>query len=260
MFKFLSLCLSLIVCLSAYADDDELAKKLTNPVADLISMPVQANYDTGFGPDDGHRTTVNVQPVIPIEMNDDWNMVSRTILPLIEQNDVAGSSGSQSGTGDIVQSLFFSPKRPTNNGWIWGAGPVFLLPTASDELLGTEKWGLGPTAVLLKMEQGWSYGALANHIWDIAGEDKRDDVNASFIQPFLTYTHKGWTYTLQTESTYDWKNSQWNIPINAVLSKVIHIGRLPVSFAGGVRYWAGAPEQGAEGWGARFAVTAMLPR
>lgn len=98
MFKFLSSCLSLILCLSGYCDDNELAKKLTNPVADLISVPVQANYDTGFGPQDGHRVTVNIQPVIPIEMNDNWNIVSRTILPLIEQNDVAGNSGSQSGT------------------------------------------------------------------------------------------------------------------------------------------------------------------
>lgn len=245
---------------SAHSDADDLAKQLTNPVADLVSMPVQINYDSGFGSEDGHRLAINVQPVIPIEINNNWNVISRTIIPLIEQHNIVGNSGSQSGTGDIVQSLFFSPKAATASGWIWGAGPALLIPTASNELLGTEKWAAGPTAVFLKMDNEWTYGMLANHLWDYAGEPDRADLNASFIQPFVSYTNRGWTYTLQTESTYDWENQEWAVPINGILSKVLRIGQLPVSFAVGARYWADAPENGAEGWGGRFSITAMLPK
>lgn len=260
MKNILATTLLITISTSAYSDVDDLAKQLTNPLADLISMPVQINYDSGFGSKDGHRLAVNIQPVIPLEINDEWNLISRTILPLIEQHNIAGNSGSQSGTGDIVQSIFISPKDPTSNGWIWGAGPALLFPTASNELLGTGKWAAGPTAVLLKMDDAWTYGMLANHLWDYAGEHDRADINASFIQPFVSYTNRGWTYTLQTESTYDWESEEWSVPINGVLSKVVRIGKLPVSFAVGARYWANAPDAGAEGWGGRFSITAMLPK
>ena len=260
MNKIFSLMLLAIISTSAHSDVDDLAKQLTNPVADLISMPVQINYDSGFGSEDGHRIAINVQPVIPIEINNNWNVISRTILPFIEQNNIIGNSGSQSGTGDIVQSLFFSPKAPTGNGWIWGAGPALLIPTASDDFLGTEKWAAGPTAVFLKMDNAWTYGLLANHLWDYAGENDRADINASFIQPFVSYTNQGWTYTLQTESTYDWESQEWNVPINGIFSKILRIGKLPVSIAVGARYWAEAPKNGAEGWGGRFSITAMLPK
>ena len=129
-------------------DADALAKALSNPVAALISVPLQLNYDAGYALG-GERFTLNIQPVIPISISEDWNMISRTILPLIAQSDVVNND-SQSGLGDTVQSLFFSPKAPTTSGWIWGVGPAFMLPTATDDLLGTEKWSIGPTAVVLK--------------------------------------------------------------------------------------------------------------
>jgi hypothetical protein len=260
MRKIFSLILLAIISTSAHSDVDELAKQLTNPVANLISMPVQFNYDSGFGSEDGDRLTINVQPVIPIEINNDWNIISRTILPLIEQHNIIGNSGSQSGTGDIVQSLFLSPNAPTSSGWIWGAGPVLLIPSASNKLLGTEKWAAGPTAVFVKMDNQWTYGLLANHLWDYAGENDRADINASLVQPFVSFRNRGWTYTLQTESSYDWDNQEWGVPINGYLSKIVRIGKLPVSFAVGARYWAEAPENGAEGWGGRFSMTAMLPK
>lgn len=159
---------------SAVADEDAqaLARKLSNPVASLISVPAQFNYDRNIGPaEDGDKLFVNVQPVIPMSINADWNVISRTILPLVTQDDIFPGAGSQSGLGDTVQSLFFSPVEPTSGGWIWGAGPVFLLPTATDDLLGADQWGIGPTGVVLRQQGHWTYGLLANHIWGVAGSN-----------------------------------------------------------------------------------------
>lgn len=239
----------------------DLAKKLSNPIASLISVPFQFNYDRGFGPEDGNREVLNIQPVIPISLNEDWNIISRTIMPVIWQNDIAGNSGHQFGLGDITQSLFFSPKQPGPGGIIWGAGPVFLIPTATDDLLGTGKWGAGPTAVALKQGGPWTYGMLANHIWSFAGQNDRPDVSSTFLQPFLSYTTPdAWTFSLNTESSYDWTHDEWSVPINFQVSKLVKFGEQPVSFAAGARYWAQAPENGPEGWGFRAAVTFLFPK
>ena len=182
---------------------EALAKQLNNPIAALISLPIQINFDENIGANDqGTRTTINVQPVAPFELSEDWNIISRTILPLISQQDISVVGQRDSGIGDIVQSVFFSPKVPTNNGWIWGAGPVLLLPTGSDKKLTADKWGIGPTAVALKQSGAWTYGGLANHIVSVAGDDDRTDINATFIQPFLSYTTaEAITYVINTEAT-----------------------------------------------------------
>lgn len=193
-------------------------------------------------------------------MNEDWNIISRTIFPVISQDDVISGEGSQSGLGDVVQSVFFSPKQPTEDGWIWGAGPVFMLPTATDDLLGTDKWGLGPTAVALKQDGPWTYGALVNHIWSVAGDSDRQDINATYMQPFLAYTTKeAVTVALNTESTYDWKSEQWGVPINVTVSKVMNLGDQLVSVGAGVRYWAESTDGGPEGVGMRLMFTLLLP-
>jgi len=153
-------------------ESTELAKQLSNPIASLISVPIQLNYDTNIGSSDaGDKLLVNIQPVIRFSLTEDWNLISRTIVPLISQDDVSPGMGGQSGLGDIAQALFFSPKAPTAGGLIWGVGPQFLLPTATDDLLGGEKWGTGPTAVFLKQQGAWTYGALIGHIWSFAGDD-----------------------------------------------------------------------------------------
>lgn len=248
----------------ALAADDaaELAKQLSNPVAALISVPIQFNYDSNIGPvRDGERTTINIQPVIPIEINANWNLISRTILPVVFQNDIYPGAGSQSGTGDTVASAFFSPKAPTAGGWIWGVGPALLLPTGSNQLLTADKWGIGPTAVVLKQQNGWTYGALVNHIWSFAGSSSRADISSTFLQPFLTYgTPTGWTFALNTESSYDWENEQWSVPLNATVSKVTKIGSQLVSLGAGVRYWADSPESGPHDVGFRLIVTLLFPK
>lgn len=231
-------------------------------MAALISVPLQLNYDQNIGAsDDGERVTLNVQPVIPFSLNDDWNVISRTILPITDQQDIVAGGGSQSGIGDVVQSVFFSPKEPTDSGWIFGTGPVFLLPTGSDDALTADKWGVGPTAVALKQDGGWTYGALVNHIESVAGEDNRADVSASFIQPFITYsTPNGVTYALNTETTYDWKADQASVPINLMVNKIGKIGNQMIQYGGGLRYWADGPDNGPEGLGVRMNFVLLFPK
>jgi len=246
----------------AKADPDALAKALSNPVASLISVPLQLNYDAGHGPEgDGDRWTLNVQPVVPIALSPQWNLISRTIAPLIAQSDVLDGGGSQSGVGDVLQSLFLSPQAPTHSGWIWGVGPALLLPTATDDRLGAEKWGLGPTAVVLRQTaSGWTSGALVNHLWSVAGNDERTDVSSTFLQPFLAKVlGKGASATVNFESTYDWKTRHWTLPLNLSYSKVTKLGGHLVSVAGGLRAYLDKPEGGPD-WGARVVLTFLFPR
>jgi hypothetical protein len=248
---------------SAQAQDStELAKKLANPISSLISVPFQLNYDSKIGAaDDGERLVLNVQPVIPVSLNSDWNMITRVILPITSQSDIFPGAGDQFGIGDTTVSVFFSPVEPAFGKWIWGVGPVAVLPTATDSLLGGEKWALGPTAVALTQSGPWTVGGLANHIWSFAGDDSRADISNTFLQPFISYTTPtAWTYTLNTEASYNWETEEWSVPINAQVSKLTHINKQPISIGVGARYWANSTPTGPEGWGARFFVTLLFPK
>lgn len=241
---------------------DEMAKQVANPIASLTSVPVQFNdeYDAGVN-GAGHRLRINVQPVIPMSIGSDWNLISRTILPIIEQEDMLPGAGRQSGVGDATQSLFFSPKALTAGGWTWGVGPVLLLPTATDDLLGSERWGAGPTFVALRQTaSGWTYGALTNHIVSFAGDERRADINATFLQPFVAKRiGPGRTVSMNVESTYDWERSALTAPVNLGISQILPIGKQLISVQAGGAYYVEAP-RGAPEWGARLTVTFLYPR
>jgi len=237
---------------------EKLAKQLANPVASLISLPFQNNFDFGVGAFDGFRYNLNVQPVIPISLNDKWNVISRTIVPIISQSDVSSKGESEFGLGDIAQSIFFSPKE-VKNGTVWGLGPVFLLPTATDDVFGADKWGIGPNAVVLKLNGQWTYGALVNHIWSIGGSGIHD-INASFFQPFMTYaTKSGASYSVASENTQSWDNEIFGGFIGAYFAKVTKFGKQMVQLGGGPKVYYGNNPFNPD-WGIRFNVIFLFPK
>ncbi len=239
----------------------ELAKKSLNPVADLISLPLQFNQDYHIGPADATKTWLNIQPVVPVHMNENWNLIIRTIVPFIEMQSPSPGGERHDGWGDITQSFFLSPRDPVG-GWILGAGPVLYYPTATDDALGAEKWGLGQTIVALRQEHGFTYGILANQISSFAGNKGRSEISMLYLQPFLGYTTKTYTtFMVNTESTYDWKTSQWTVPVNFMLTQMLKVGKQPLSLQLGYRWYPEAPDQpGGPDKGIRFALTFLFPK
>lgn len=241
---------------------DALARQLANPVAALISVPLQFNWDTGLAANGlGDKWLLNLQPVIPFSAGEHWNIISRTIIPLVSQSDIVPGDPHQSGLGDITQSFFLAPKNPIGNGWIVGIGPALLLPTATDSSIGNGKLGLGPTAVILKQTaSGWTSGLLWNHLWSIAGSASRASLNNTFLQPFLSKgMGGGLTVSGNLEANYDWEGRNWVVPMNLSASKVTRIGSQLVSFGGGIRYYLHAPSGGPQ-WGLRATFTLLFPK
>ncbi|MCW3476667.1 hypothetical protein [Limobrevibacterium gyesilva] len=248
---------------SGGADATELAKKLQNPIGDLYSFPFQNNTNFNAGPHKGTQDILNVQPVIPVHVNEDWNIITRTILPLIWQPSLQPAPTVPFGTGPMTFSAFLSPSKPVN-GWLWGVGPVVQVPTISNATLGSNVWGGGPTAVLVFMRGPWVAGGLANNVWSFGGTSGRGGTryNMFLAQPFVNYNFgEGWYVGSAPVITANWLaagNKAWTLPVGAEVGRVIKLGgKLPVNLLLGAYYNALRPQFGAT-WQLRTQVTLIF--
>jgi hypothetical protein len=239
---------------------EELAKKLANPISSLISVPFQNNTDFGIGPNNGSRNTLNIQPVLPISLNEDLNLITRLVLPVISQYNVTSLGNSEFGLSDAVLSAFLSPTK-SKGGLTWGAGPVFLIPTGTDDFLSTNKFGIGPTAVALYQNKGLTIGGLVNQIWSIAGDDDRSDVNTLFFQPFLNYNWKsGAGIGAQFEITQDWEGNNTTVWFTPTISGVTSLGTQKTQFTIGPRFNLAAPNSTKAEMGIRAVIVFLFPK
>lgn len=241
-------------------DTADLAKKLSNPVSSLISLPLQNNIDYGIGAFKGSRYTLNIQPVIPLSLTKDLNLITRVIVPIVSQYNITGMGAHESGLSDIVASAFISPKN-SKNGFTWGAGPVLLLPTGTDDFLTGKKFGVGPTVVALKQNGGWTYGALINQIWSVSGDEKRPDVSQMYVNPFISHNWKsGAGLTAQLEWTENWTGNSTTLYFEPMFSGLTSFGNQKVSFSMGPRINLTAPEGMESKFGLRAGMAFLFPK
>lgn len=263
-----SLCAAMALAAATVAhaevSTEDLAKLAQNPVGNLISVPFQNNTNFNVSPRDGTQNILNIQPVYPIEVNRDWNVITRTILPLIWQPGFAPGESTTFGLGDVQLSAFLSPSQPTAQGIIWGAGAVVQAPTDTNGL-GNKNWGLGPTAVVLRIEKGspWVYGALANNVWSLSSDGRGGSYSNFLLQPFLNYNFPGGTYlTTAPIVTADWKadsDQRWTVPLGGGVGRIFHLGKLPVNTQASVYYNVVHPDNAAN-WQLRLQVQLMFPK
>lgn len=239
---------------------EALAKKLANPISSLISLPFQNNTDLGIGDANGSKNTLNIQPVIPISLTDNLNLITRVVLPYITQYNITGVGNHESGLGDAVMSVFISPSN-AKNGITWGAGPVFLIPTGTNDFLTTKKFGVGPTAVGLYQSHGMTLGGLVNQIWSVAGNEDRSDVSSLFFQPFFNYNWKsGAGIGGNFEITQNWQSDTTTVWFNPTISAVTSLGTQKTQFAIGPRFNLAAPDGAKADIGVRAVVVFLFPK
>ncbi|HTQ00563.1 MAG TPA: neuromedin U [Casimicrobiaceae bacterium] len=242
---------------------EELAKLAQNPVGNLISLPFQNNTNLNFGPEKGTQNILNIQPVIPISVSSEWNIITRTILPVIWNPSLGPDIPSKDGIGDTVFTAFLSPANPGH--LIWGLGPVVQLPTNSNSELGNKNWGLGPSVVVLHLEHDdpWVYGVLVNNIWSLTSNKDGGAYSNGLIQPFINYNFKeGFYLTSSPILTVDWKadsSQRWLVPIGGGVGKIFHLGKLPVNTQLSAYYNVVRPDFQAN-WQIRAQVQLMFPK
>jgi len=237
----------------------DLEKAIQNPIAALYTLPFQNNTHFGLGPYKRTQNVTNVQPVIPIGLSENVNMIVRTIIPLISQP--VGETDMKYGLGDIALSIFFTPKKPGK--LIWGVGPAIGLPTLTDESLGSGKWSAGPAIILLVQPKGWTLGMVLQNTWSFAGQADRSDVNLFYTQPFITKNlPKGWYINTAPIITSDWtaeKGEQWLVPLGVGAGKLFKIGKLPINIQMGYYNFVIAPEYGPD-WELRAQINFLFPK
>lgn len=237
----------------------ELARATQNPIADLISLPFQWNVGFENGPDDRTSSVLNIQPVYPLNLNDDWNLITRTILPIVNQPPVGTLSRQEWELGNSQFSGFFSPRD--SKGWIWGVGPIFEFPTHTNDVLASDNYSAGPTFVAIKMAGPWVVGGLINQLWSFSGDDP--EVNKMLIQPIINYNmDDGWYLSSGPIITTDWtrdSSNQWTIPVGGGIGKIIRVGKLPINVSTQFFYNVESPDTG-DDWSARFQLQFLFPK
>jgi hypothetical protein len=251
-----SLIVFALPCASVAQSAEELAKQTQNPVSSLISFPFQANWDVGIGDREATGTTLNIQPVAPFSLVKDWNVILRVVMPLVSQPADAGPRIN--GMGDTIATAFLAPARTGRI--IWGAGPALLLPTATNNLLGSEQVGIGPSVVALAQPGRWTVGILWNQIWSVGGADDRDDVNQGFFQPFANYNlGDGIALGASIEANAAWDaGNVWNSTLIFTMSKVTQLGKRPVNFVVGAGPALASPA--GTDWKLRVQANFLFPR
>lgn len=251
------------VAVHAELSEEQLAKISQNPVGNLISVPFQNNTNLNFGPEKGTQDVLNIQPVIPISISDDWNIITRTILPVIWQPALGPDDSGVKGIGNLQFNAFLSPANPGE--WIWGAGAIAQAPTQSNAKLGNDNWGLGPTFVVLHLEKGspWVYGVLVNNVWSTTSNRQGGSYSNGLIQPFVNYNFQGGLYlTSSPVATVNWKaagSQQWTVPLGGGIGKIFHVGKLPVNTQLSAYYNVVKPDFGPN-WQIRAQVQLMFPK
>jgi hypothetical protein len=239
------------------ASAQELADKLANPVASLISVPLQNNLLYGIGPFNGSKYTINVQPVIPFKLSDNLNLITRYILPVVDQRDITGENTHEFGLSDATVTAFFAPKT---KGIIFGVGPAFLVPTATEKFLGTEKFGVGPSVLVMHQGKGLSVGFIANQIWSVAGNQDRADFNQFYTQIFLTHSYKsGASLGITSEITQNWEGKTTLVTISPNIGAVTKLGDQVVQFAIMPLIPIVGPHESKPDWGLRAVLAFVFP-
>lgn len=244
------------------ANTNELRKAAQNPISNLISVPVQNNDNFGIGPDDRVQNILNIQPVIPARINENWNLISRIITPIIYQPTVSEPiDQGVAGFGDLNPTFFLSPAKPHKI--IWGVGPAVVLPTATNSKLGQGKWSMGPSIVVLAQPAKWTLGVLVNNVWSFAGQSSRKDVNQMVFQYFINYNlNKGWYITWQPTLTADWEadnGGRWLVPFGGGVGRIMKLGFQPVNLT--AQFYGNAVHpSGASPWGMRLQIAFLFPK
>jgi len=257
----LLLCLAiLLIAAPLWAEGEaELAKKLLNPVSTLINVPIENNWDFGIGEARAMSYTANIKPVVPFSLNKDWNLITRTIVPIMYAESPDTGGPSKSGLGDIKSTIYFSPVKPIG-GWFWGLGPGLILPSATDSTLGSEKWSGGPTGALVRQDGGWTMVFLAGQAWSFAGSQSRTQVSTMFLQPQVSYTtEKEMSFGLSAQTSYDWVGQEWTVPLEFSVSQLVQLGKQSVSLGVAWRTYIERPE-GGPNWGLGFTMAFLFPK
>jgi len=242
------------------ASAKEVADKLSNPVSGMISVPLQGNLDYGIGPHNGSKYTTNIQPVIPINLSGKLNLITRYIVPLVDQRNISGENTSQFGLSDATVSAFFTPVEK-KHGIIWAVGPAFLIPIGTSDLLSSRKWGIGPTALLLKQANGLTYGFLVNQVWSVAGDKNRSDISQMFLQPTFAKNFKsGAGLGLSSEINFNWQAGNTTADLIPSVSGVTKFGKQVVSMSIGPRIPLAGPAASKPDWGLRASLTFVFPK